>query len=135
MARTQEPWRKAGVRWLGGIVAVEAVEVGGFCFCETGAIFSLVDIVGFEWASLDEFAGLGMELTGTGPSGRETGPSGRVIGRAADDLAGATGFRGGAMGGRPIRFTDGASSSLSLVSLSLISEGMSEGREVTFLAI
>jgi hypothetical protein len=109
-------------------VAVEAVEAGGFCFCETGAIFSLVDIVGFEWASLDEFAGLGMELTGTGPSER-------VIGRAADDLAGATGFRGGAMGGRPIRFTDGASSSLSLVSLSLISEGMSEGREVTFLAI
>jgi hypothetical protein len=56
----------------------------------------LVDVVGFEWASLDEFAGLGMELTGTGPSGR-------VTGRAADDLAGATGFRGGAMGGgRPL---------------------------------
>jgi len=96
MARTQEPWRKAGVRGLGGIVADEAVETGGICFCESGAIFSLVDVVGFEWASLDEFAGLGMELTGTGPSGR-------VTGRAADDLAGATGFRGGAMGGgRPL---------------------------------
>ncbi len=75
----------------------EAAGTGGFCFCETGAILSLADVIGFEWASLDELAGLGMEITGTDGSGRVAG---RVAG-VADDLAGGTGFRGTMMG-RPL---------------------------------